>query len=1189
MLNSILLALVSVVFAIGGASTLSNVNETEKAPQDAHIIVQLDEATNGLTTESVLAKQNSLLRVISNTVTNNYTVTNRLTNITSAVIMDVPADYVSNIRHLDGVKAVDYNKIHSVTYNDGVDDEITLQSKALLSAVHTESDNASAETMNAPSSSNEGEGVLVAVLDTCFLLSHEAFTALDSGVSVKVTQESLLPIISAAGFHGQPDATHSTYYNSKVPFYYDYGGDTDVRNSLGTPDYDVTSTASEHGTHVASMIAADGPYQGIAPKAQLALMKVFTVYTPNEADATAGYTASVGAYDTAILLGLEDASKIGADIINMSLGSDLDDFDGNSIVQTTIRDMQANGINVNVAAGNSGKGMYAQTAYENWSTDEVETGIISSYANNSGATTVAATQANWEFYEECMLVAGSNVSYNDQVTNYTSSDGDVTYTPERHLKDLTESGTSQFSWVKIPNFGDTADYSGISVTGKIAVVDRGDITFTAKVQNAVSNGAIAVIIINNDASETDFTFRMDFNGYQPTVPVVTVLYRDKTIFDNAESGILSVLINTFADNPTAGQVTNFSSDGATYNLELKPEIAAPGQNIKGAVIDSDTAYGYLSGTSMATPNYCGAQALLLSNHLDVEGYAESLSSRIMSTATPLKDAYGENYSSVRIQGAGMVDISSADTSSVYLEGLDDAGTAGIGKAKIQLKNNASIAAGDVALSFLAHNESASAITYNAKVSIYRPSIATYDDERYSELTGSYASILDTLIGEFTQEVTIASGESTITLNTYSLSSEAKEAIATYFENGCSIEGYVVLTPSESSQAGLSIPFYGFYGDYSAASPVEPFTFEREAGKVYQSDIVNSLASTNLGLSEADFRSGWVSGYYPDMESVSMDSVITNTTNIFSMKDSNKNTLTAVGTNPYTGETSADNIIIGNNSASNTMIIQQFVTRSVTTNTLTLTNKATSEVVLVDHMFDSLFGSSEEGSENYALYKSHVSADYISNNVLAHRAYTIIPMHNATTGESYADGEYDINFNYTLAATGESYSVSYTMTVDSGTPSVKSVDDIKISGKMYTRIRYNQSSVTYAAVNGARMEATVDENGAYIDLLKSDYESGAKVYFKSYSYSQSNGFLLTHIGDDYHIAIENAALLMTNDFTTQITDLTAAKGQVNRSFAITVKARSTVVTLDGGFDVTLKLTDGLDPATLVAYDTDSQGA
>ncbi|MFA6675710.1 MAG: hypothetical protein WCS49_02420, partial [Bacilli bacterium] len=73
MLNSILLALVSVVFAIGGASTLSNVNETKKEPQDAHIIVQFDESTNGLTTESVLAKQNSLLRVISNTVTNNYT------------------------------------------------------------------------------------------------------------------------------------------------------------------------------------------------------------------------------------------------------------------------------------------------------------------------------------------------------------------------------------------------------------------------------------------------------------------------------------------------------------------------------------------------------------------------------------------------------------------------------------------------------------------------------------------------------------------------------------------------------------------------------------------------------------------------------------------------------------------------------------------------------------------------------------------------------------------------------------------------------------------------------------------------------------------------------------------------------------------------------------------------------------
>ncbi|MDD3068391.1 MAG: S8 family serine peptidase, partial [Acholeplasmataceae bacterium] len=894
----------------------------------------------------------------------------------------------------------------------------------------------------------------------------------------------------------------------------------------------------------------------------------------------------VGAYDEPILLALEDAAKIGVDIVNMSLGSDLDDFDGNTIVQNTIRDMQENGINVNVAAGNSGKGMYKQTAYENWSTDAVETGIISSYANNSGATTVAATQANWEFYEECMLVAGSNVSFYDQVTNYTSSDGEVVYTTERHLRDLITGATTSFAWVKVPGLGAVADYTGINVSGKITVIDRGELTFTEKVQNAIAKGASAVIIINNDAGETDFTFRMDFGGYSPSVPVATVLYRDKTIFDNAQSGNLSILINTFADNPTAGQVVDFTSDGATANLDLKPEIAAPGQNIKGAVIESDTAYEYLSGTSMATPNYCGAQALLLSNHLAESGYKESLTSRIMSTATPLKDAHRTNHTSVRIQGAGMVNVAAANTSAVYLEGLSDDGIEGIGKAKIQLRNNADIKAGNVKLSFLAHNSAASNVVYNAKVSIYRPTVASFDLERYPELTGSYASILDTLIGEFTQQVTVAPGSSTITLNTFALPQSVKDTIAQYFEYGCSVEGYAVLTPVVTSNPTLSIPFYGFYGDYASAAPVEPFTFEREEGKVYQSDIVNSLARKGLDLKAVDFRSGWVSGYFPDFDSVSMDGVIYNESSIFTMKDANKKTMTTVGTNPYTGEVSADNIFVGNNASSNTMIIQQFVTRSVSTNYITLTNKATDEVVLTDHMFDSLFGSSEEGYENYSLYKSHVSADYLSNGIVAHRAYSIIPTYDTKTNAFYADGEYEISFNYTVAATGQAYELHYTINIDSGVPTVKSVDSVKKDDEMYLRIRYNESNITYTAVNGEQREALKDEVSSYVDILQSDYALSDKVFFKTYNLALSNSFMITHVSDNYHIAIENDTLLMSYDFTTKITEGNADSGKVNRTFEISLKKNTADVALADGMDVTIKLTEGLDPATLKVYDIDS---
>lgn len=47
-------------------------------------------------------------------------------------------------------------------------------------------------------------------------------------------------------------------------------------------------------------------------------------------------------------------------------------------------------------------------------------------------------------------------------------------------------------------------------------------------------------------------------------------------------------------------MSDFSSWGVTLDLELKPEIAAPGGNIYSAVLNN--AYATMSGTSMASPH-----------------------------------------------------------------------------------------------------------------------------------------------------------------------------------------------------------------------------------------------------------------------------------------------------------------------------------------------------------------------------------------------------------------------------------------------------------------------------------------------------------------------------------------------------------------------------------------------------------
>lgn len=1181
MLKLVLLTLASTAFALGSASGISN----EKAPvleRDARILVQLDSSTRGKTRQAVLNEQNSLLNTISTTITTNYDIVKRFTNVSNVLLLNVPSSYVDDIRSLEAVKDINYDTLHAVKYDDGA--------KPIVAAVHNESvDNASAETMNKPAGTSDGEGVLVAVLDNGFQLTHEAFTAMDNDVEVKLTQSDVATIVSENedDLHAAPGSGHTLYYNNKVPFYYDYGGSTNVRNSAGTPDNDVLAEDS-HGTHVASTVAASGPYKGIAPKAQLALMKVFTEYTPTAADAAEGYTASSGAYDSAVLMAIEDAAIIGADILSMSFGSDLNDFELGDIAYQIINDLNEHGIFSNVAAGNAGKSTYDRTGFQYWSTDTVETGILGSYANTTGATIIAAGQPNWQFYETALLVNGQNISYEDQVTNYNSSSGQVVYNPERHLSDLTVGGQTTFDWVKVPNWGETKDYENLSVAGKIAVVDRGETSFESKVRTAYAQGAVACAIINNDASDTDFTFRMDFAGYSPEIPVITILFRDKNTFDSTGGGTLEVLVNTVADNPTAKQMASFSSDGARYDLEMKPDITTPGENIRGAVVsDNNAGYEYYSGTSMATPNYSGAQAVLLGENLDNPAYRSTLVTRTMSTAQPIFDELGENHRSVKFQGAGMLDMEKALNSEVFLEGLNAKGE-GIRAAKIQLYNNADIAKGDVKLSFLAHNEGANAATYKAKTLIYAPKITTYDAELYPDLAGKEVMDIKLDLLETAEEtITIAPGSSTITLQTHTLSNATKEYLNEKFEYGVALEGFVILTPTETTNETLNIPFLGFYGDYSAAPAVEPFSFEKDPNKIYNSDLLNNLARKGLGKDLADFGSAWVVGNWTDMEEVDITPMLLNDTNIFELKDGNKNKVVPVGTNPYTGQVDPNNLYFGNNGFANTMIIQQYVNRSVSNNTITLKHKASGETVLVDHMFDSLFG--EDGF--YSLFKSHAVPTYLSSGIIAHRAYTIIPLFDMDSGELYPDGEYEMEFNYELTGVdGGVQTLKYDLVVDSEAPAISNVETVKVKGETYVRIRYANKGMSYAAINGTRYEVLEDEKGCYVDVLQSNYTKAKQtVYAKTYNLALANGSMITNAYDtEYHLAVAAEEVAMSSKLTYEVTKSTAEGKDINLEFDVTVKKSNKTTTFENGAYITISLYGGLEAESLEIFAIDSKG-
>ena len=780
-LGFILSATCAAVIAVGGLTASHLAKQPER---DARIIVEVNRNVKSLSKQGIKNSQDAVLNNIREYATTNVRRTKSYNELNNAFVLEVNSNDIERIREVPGVASVTVDKLHwQRTYNN--DGYIALDAEGEGSEASVE-ENISAATMHKPNDTNDGEGTIVAILDNEFHLRgktkteaewhHEVYNALDESVSVKYTYAQIknIPGLNAKErtFRAKEGEEGSEYLNNKVPFYFDYGGESLSYGKAGTPKYDVHSDLSYHGSHVSSITAANAPtYKGIAPKAQLALMKVFTDYNAEDGiGETIGLTNSTGAYDTVILSALEDCIKLKVDGINMSLGSDLDDFDGDSITLKTLRRLADEGILSAISAGNSGKTSFNSTgAYANWTTSMVETGIMSSYANNANTMTIASGHPTRIFYENAFTVPDEkdgqrNVAFEDQIVNRPGMEDD--YRDEFRVSDLF-TNTQSLEYQYVPGFGTFADYGTLDCQGKIVIVNRGSTSFADKYATAVGQGAKALVIINNDPTASDFNFRCSFgDGFNPTMPCALILFKDKEYFVNHPSGQFGIIHKQVSDNPNAYTTSSFSTDGATFDLDLKPEITAPGDNIKGAVPEHamtnltqdqihsaeywHRCYQYLSGTSMSAPNYAGAQSVVLSEvaapiyrnakaanrsvtNEELEQIAEfrkTVDMRLMSTADPMTDGEGSenpetnvrSLISPRIQGAGMADLAGALNTDVYLEGLDLKGNK-IGKAKVALRNNPDIAKGDIKLSFLAHNESSETRNYDVTLTVMRPALA----------------------------------------------------------------------------------------------------------------------------------------------------------------------------------------------------------------------------------------------------------------------------------------------------------------------------------------------------------------------------------------------------------------------------------------------------------------------------------
>jgi subtilisin family serine protease len=156
--------------------------------------------------------------------------------------------------------------------------------------------------------------------------------------------------------------------------------------------------------------------------------------------------------------------------------------------------------------------------------------------------------------------------------------------------------------------------------GAIALIRRGNCTFTEKITNAFNQGNASMVVIRNNQPGT---LNMDTTG-QPNIPAYSI--GDQTIGDalaafvDANPSNSTVDFNPQGTVPVQGDIlADFSLRGPVpvpYQDIQKPDITGPGVNIYAAIPIFLGGYGNISGTSMSSPHTAGSAALVRAVHGD---------------------------------------------------------------------------------------------------------------------------------------------------------------------------------------------------------------------------------------------------------------------------------------------------------------------------------------------------------------------------------------------------------------------------------------------------------------------------------------------------------------------------------------------------------------------------------------------
>ena len=639
-----------------------------------------------------------------------------------------------------------------------------------------------------------GEGMLVAILDTGVDMGHEVFKAAPKSPSL--TQEKLRTLLETYDFQVESIikgiSVSNLYYSAKIPFQFDYGD----KDKDGNP-----GEKGSHGTHVASTAAGNvgvnDAVMGVAPQAQIINMNVFK--------------SSGGASYSDILAALEDCILLGVDVANLSLGSDCGyiDYDSEDAFTKSLLDVfertGESGVSLAVAAGNAYNAAYGDAFGGKALASNPDYGLVSEPSTYGESLSVAAV-SNGVVNSPYVTVGGKNLAYQDSAT--ISEDENA-----KPFRSLSSRGSLEY--VVVPNYGAEADYEGLDVQGKIALVQRGGGMYYEQKERAAANaGAIGMLVYNNVPG----MLYMSITDWK--IPCAFISQAAGEYMKQQETKTLSVAAaDALVESPTYG-MADFSSWGATTELTLKPELTAPGAGIYAAV---PGGYESMDGTSMASPHVAGGMAIV-QQALKARDASMSGADRkhmtdtlLMSTAHVIYDNDGVPYSP-RKQGAGLMSINDAVNTRGYLS------VAGMERPKLELKDDPAMK-GVYTMTFTVHNTGSDTLYYDVTPIVLTDTTESYvngNQQEFSTISGSSRLLPHTFTTNCeNNRVSVAPGKTADVTVTVTVTDEGRKMLA-QFPNGGYVEGFVTLTQvaadgsSLTDPIDLGVPFLAFYGDWTKA-------------------------------------------------------------------------------------------------------------------------------------------------------------------------------------------------------------------------------------------------------------------------------------------------------------------------------------------------------------------------------------